>query len=331
MANTYNRIYTKEKWENVNPYNKDLLNDYLQEVKAQGKSKGTIDQYKNDGRIIFILVMELFENKPLYKFTRKMIRNLILHFQELNMSNARINRLLSTFRTMLSFTEIDDEYEDDFEACKLNASRVKGLQKSEKREIIFLSDEEVHTVIDKLIEDKKYQHALLFALGYDSGSRRQELYQLKRSDIDLNSNISKSTVRGKRGKIYRPLYNDLTKKVFKIYDESRTDNTDFLWITKDLNGEVRKASYESLYHWIISTRETYFEIYGTRKDFNVHSLRHSLAQNLKDGSHYLCSKTGGKLDITIIQKMMNHSDVGTTLGYCKEDTEEVLLEAFGIK
>ena len=327
----YNKIYTKEKWEQVNKYNKQVLDDYILQAKSEGKSKGSIAQYYSDGRIIMILIMELFDNKPLHKFTRKMVRNLILHFQSLDMSTARINRLLSTFRNIFAFTEMDDEYEEDFEECKLNPSRVKGLRKEERREIIFLTDEEIHTIVDTLIEQEKYQQALLFALGYDSGSRRKELYQLKRSDISLDNNISKSAVKGKRGKIYRPLYNDLTKKAFKVYEKNRTDDTDFLWITKDANGVIKQASYESLYHWIISARKTYYEIYGEEKLFNVHSLRHSLAQNLKDGTHYLCTKTGGKMDITIIQKMMNHSDVGTTLGYCKEDTEEVLLEAFGLK
>lgn len=325
----YNRIYTKEKWEQVNKYNKQILDDYIMQIKSESKSEGSIKQYYADGRIIMILIMELFDNKPLHKFTRKMVRNLILHFQGLDMSTARINRLLSTFRNIFAFVEMDDEYEEDFEDCRLNPSRVKGLKKEERREIIFLTDEEIHKIVDALIEQGKYQQALLFALGYDSGNRRRELYQLKRSDISLDRNISKNTVKGKRGKIFRIFYNDLTKKAFKIYEENRTDNTDFLWIVEDGNGVVREASYESLYHWITSARKTYFEIYGEEKEFNVHSLRHSLAQNLKDGSHYLCAKTGGKMDITIIQKLMNHSDPSTTLNYCKDETEDELLAIFG--
>lgn len=325
----YNRIYSKEKWEEVNKYNKNLLNDYIQEIKAQGKSEGSIKQYYSDGRIIMILVMELFDNKPLHNFTRKMARNLILHFQDLDLSTARINRLLSTFRNLFTFVELDDDYLEDFENCKLNPSRVKGLQKSERREIIFLTDEEIHKMIEVLLEEKKYQQALLLALGYDSGNRRNELYQLKREDISLDRNISLNKVIGKRNKKFRIFYNDLTKKVFKIYNESRTDDTNFLWIIEESDGSIREASYESLYYWITSLRKTYKEIYNIEKDFNVHSLRHSLAQNLKDGTHYLCEKSGGKMDITIIQKLLNHSDVSTTLSYTKQDSEDELLAIFG--
>ena len=39
----YNKIYTPEKWELVNKYNKDLMDDYLTELKSQKKKEGTIN------------------------------------------------------------------------------------------------------------------------------------------------------------------------------------------------------------------------------------------------------------------------------------------------
>ena len=41
----YNKIYTVEKWEQVNKYNKNLLNDYMAQIKSEGKSEGTQKQY----------------------------------------------------------------------------------------------------------------------------------------------------------------------------------------------------------------------------------------------------------------------------------------------
>ena len=64
--NVYNRIYTKEKWEQVNKYNKDLMNDFLLEFKSQKKKESTIKQYKNDLRILFIYILEELDNKPIY-------------------------------------------------------------------------------------------------------------------------------------------------------------------------------------------------------------------------------------------------------------------------
>ena len=31
----YNRFYTKERWEKVNKYNKELMNDFLLEIKVK--------------------------------------------------------------------------------------------------------------------------------------------------------------------------------------------------------------------------------------------------------------------------------------------------------
>ena len=42
MAQVYNKIYTPEKWEKVNPENKHIIDDFILEYKARKKSEGTI-------------------------------------------------------------------------------------------------------------------------------------------------------------------------------------------------------------------------------------------------------------------------------------------------
>lgn len=326
----YNRIYTKEKWEVVNKFNKDLLDNYMLQIKAEGKSEGSQKQYYNDARIIMIYIMEELGNKPMYKLTRKSFRNMTLWMQENGLSSARINRMLSTTRNLLNFGMEDEDFEEEFEDCKANPSRIKGMQKEKVRDIVFLTDEEVHIIVDEFIKQGKLQQALLFALGYDSLARRQELYQIKRSDLSLDNNICASRIRGKRGKLYRPLYNDLTKKVLKLYLETRTDDTDYLWITKTADGQVREASYETLYAWTISARKILLDATGVDKEFNTHSLRHSGCDNLENGTHYLCKKAGRKFELMEIQKLMNHSDLSTTQSYLADRSEDELLQAFGV-
>lgn len=324
----YNRIYTKEKWDKVNKFNKTLLKDYMLQIKSEGKSKGTQDQYYNDARIILIYILEELDNQPMYKLKRKSFRDMVLWLQDNGLSPARINRMLSTSRNLLNFGMDEDDYSEDFESCKANPSRIKGIQKEKVREIVFLTDQEIHTLVDAFLEKGKTQQALLIALGYDSASRRQELYQLKLDDLSLDSSICKSKVRGKRGKMYRPIYNDLTRKVLKIYLEERTDNHEALWITKDENGEIREASYESLYAWVIGARKLLEKKTGVFKEFNCHSLRHSCAENLENGTHYISKKAGRKFSIMEIQKLMNHSDLSTTQSYLADRSEDELLATF---
>ena len=75
----YNRFYTKQKWEQVNKYNKELMNDFLLELKAQKKSEGTRKQYMNDLIIVFIYILEEEDNKPIYKLKKKAYRNMMLY------------------------------------------------------------------------------------------------------------------------------------------------------------------------------------------------------------------------------------------------------------
>ena len=42
MAQKYNKFVTEENWKKVNKYNKELIDDYMLELKAQGKAEGTI-------------------------------------------------------------------------------------------------------------------------------------------------------------------------------------------------------------------------------------------------------------------------------------------------
>jgi len=322
--NVYNRFFDKKKWEEVNKYNKDLMEDYLTEMKANKKKQGTIDQYRNDLRIILLYIYDELDNKSMDKLKKKNFRNLMLHFQSKEMSNARINRLMSALRSMLEFASNEEDYEDDIEINY--AAKVKGLSKEKTREIHFLTDAEIQIIYNHLIGKGKYQQALLCAFMYESCSRRNEVYQVKRSDISLDSNICKTTVKGKRGKVYRPLYNDMTKEAFKMLEESRKDNNDYLWTVS--NGSP--ASYETLYNWVISWRKILQDETGIYKEFNPHSFRHSGANNLENGTHYLCRKLGKKFDLIQIQKLMNHSDISTTQSYLEDKSEAELLEAFGI-
>jgi integrase len=320
----YNRFYTQEKWEKVNKYNKRLIDDFLLEIKSRGLKESTQEQYFNDLRIIGIYILEELDNKPFCKLKKKDFRNLVLFFKDKDMSNARCNRLMSAVRSMLTFAEDDEDWEDiDFNY----ASKVKGLQKEEVRDIVFLTDDEVMYLYNNLIDNEKYQHALLCAIMYESLGRRNELAQLKYDDIASDRVKCNTLVVAKRGKKYRPVYNDLTKKAYELYKNQRgEDGLEGLWILQ--NGS--QADVDNLYEWVVSWRKIVEEFCGEFKPFNPHSFRHSGATNYEDGSHQFCKKIGRALTLTEIQKIMNHSDISTTQSYLKNRDEEVLDNLFNV-
>ena len=320
----YNMIYSKKKWEQVNKYNKNLLNDFILEMRSNKKKEGTINIYVSNIRIVFIYILEELDNKPIYKLKKKHFRNFMLWLQDKNMSPARINNIFSALRTMLEYASNEEDYEDELEINY--ASKVKGLQKEAVRDIVFLTDKEIEIIYKYLIKHKKYNQALFCAIMYDSAARRSEVFQLKRDDISEDAKVSKSYVVGKRGKKYRPIFHDRTREAYAKYMKTRKDDSNELWLSKD--GEpITKAT---LYVWVRTWRNILKRETGEYKKFNPHSFRHSALENYSDGSHYYAKKIGKKFNLETLQLLANHSDISTTQGYLKDKSEDLLLEEFGI-
>ena len=322
----YNRIFSKEKWDKVNEFNKNLLNDYILQAKSEGKTEASIKQYFNDCRIILIYIMEEHKNKELYQLRAKSFRNFKLWMQDNGMSTARINRLLVSARNLLNFGTDDDEYSEEFEDLKVNPSRIKGLRKEEAREIVFLTDDEVNVIYNHLINKKRYSQALFCALLYDTAGRRKEIHQLKREDISYDGNMTKNKVVGKRKKEFYLLYNERTKEAYKLLEDSRKDNYTELFLT--ISGEP--ASYETLYNWSVSWRGILKDELNIEKELNVHSFRHSALENLSDGSHYIARRMGKKFELQELKLLANHESIETTSSYLRDKSDEMLLSAFGL-
>ncbi|MGL5718489.1 MAG: tyrosine-type recombinase/integrase [Paraclostridium sp.] len=322
----YNRIYDEVKWREVNQFNKDLMEDFLLEMKSKKKSKGTIDQYRNDLRILFIFIYDELRNKPIHELKKKQFRNYMLWLQEKNLSNARINRLMSACRSMLTFAEEEEDYEDLITSNP--AQKVKGLTKESVRDIVFLDWSEVELIYNELKVQERYQEALLLALGIDSAGRKNELHQVTKHCITDNGNFTKEVI-GKRNKRFRLMYNDMTKEVYKLYMEQRgEDDIDSLWISE--RGEKKEVSADALYGWVVSWRKIIEDKTGEYKELNVHSLRHIALELLSTGEHYLAKKMGKKFDLDALKLLAHHESVDTTNSYLRDKSEDMLLEAFGL-
>ena len=326
----YNRIFNEQDWSKVNKYNKTLLDDWLLELRSKKIKQTTIDQYMNDVRIFYIYIYRYVDNKKICDLKKKHFRNYSLWLsEEREMSNARVNRLLSAVRSMLEYATNEEDYEDDIEINY--ASKVKGLPKEGRREIHFLTDEQVEKIYNYLIERKQYQRALYLALSYDSAGRRNEVSQVTK-ECFINGDPVTNTVIGKRGKKFRLLYFSRTRECAKLYLEQRgEDMVDSLWVKK-LNGVTEELSYETLYAWCLDFADILEELEGVYIPFNPHSFRHSCLENLEKGTHYICRELGKeKFELRELQLLANHSDISTTASYLKDNSEEELLTAFGLK
>ena len=328
-GNVYNKIYNQEDWAAVLPENKTLVGDFLVELRQNRRSKGTISQYFNDLRIFLIFVSKRLDNRSVLSLSKRDLKQFSLWLtEELLVSVARHNRLLSSMRALYTYCEEDDERN------YLNsvARKIKGLSGEKVREIYFLSDAQVLQVEEELLRRKEYQLATLFMLSYDSAGRRNELSQVTKENFYNEKNSLTNKVIGKRRKSFSLAYFQETKRCAKLWLEQRGED-DFknMWVYKK-NGILYPVNSAKIYTMFMRIKDVLTELEKKETSFNVHSMRHTALQNFSDGSHYVCRTLNiRKLDLQVLKAIANHESIDTTEGYLKEDRLTVLDEIFGIK
>ena len=326
----YNNFYTPELWEQVNKENKRIIDDFISECKQRKKSKGTINGYYQDLRIIMIYILKEHDNKSVLKMNKKDFRGMSLYFtEECNMSSARTNRLKSSINSLLTFCEDDDDYDYDVNMSK----KVKGIPKErvkDDEDDFFITFEEFTKVRDILIEKGKLQSAALWSLAFDSAGRRNELFQVQKHGLE-NSNKTNIVV-GKRGKKFALVYLDDTKEIIRKYLEKRgDDDIDSLWYRNEDGNKVEVTS-KALYDRICSISKIVSDVRGEECNIFPHSLRHSRLECLAQGTDTrLLDENGNprKFSLEQIQIFAHHSNVSTTQSYLKNHDDDAINEMFG--
>ena len=326
----YNNFYTPELWQQVNKENKRIIDDFLAEYKQRKKSKGTIDGYFNDLRIIMIYILKELDNRCVLELNKKDFRGLSLYFtEECGMSPARTNRLKSAINSLLTFCEEDDDYEYEINMAK----KVKGIPRErvkDDEDNFFFTFDEFIKVRDILVERGRLQDACLWSIGFDSAGRRNELFQIEKHGL-LDGNKTNIVV-GKRGKKFYLVYLDDTKELIRQYLEERgEDNIDSLWI-KGTSENKQPITGDALYDRVCSISKILSEVRGEQCNIFPHTMRHSRLECLAQGTDTrLVDENGNpqKYPLEQVQVFAHHSDVSTTQGYLKDHSSELIDEMFG--
>lgn len=316
------RLYSKERWDKVLDVNKRLMQQYLRNCKADKKGVRTIGEYGYDLRFFLCWNLLYNDNMSVLDFKRKHFNEFkFFMVEERGASNARINRILSAIRTMMGYAEDDDdEYEEYF---RNPAARIKGLEKEPVREIAFLSQLQIDLLRDYLIEHKMFGHLCLLDILYDSGARINEVLQVKDTET-IHRGYIKVICKG--GKAEYILLHERAKESLDWYISSKK-NSQYFWESKC--GPVTKTA--TLRGWVNSMYRILKALDLSTPHFTPHSFRHSVIENLGNGTHYLCKKIGRPLTIEEIQMIVHHKSTDMTKHYMKPKDDEMILNLFGIK
>lgn len=326
----YNRIYSDEEWAEVNPENINVMNDFLEEYRQRKKKKSTIEAYFQDLRIILIYIKRFCGNKCIFDLGKKDFRRLSLWLSEdLQLSSARTNRLMSAVRSLLTYCEDDDEYDYDNNVAK----KVHGLPKEPVKtneEDFFMTFEQVWKVREELIKKGKLQLAVLHMLLFDSAGRRNEVYQVTKDSLKEGNKTN--IVTGKRGKTFPLVFlNDTRELALEYLKQRGDDDIDSLWVVG--KGEnKRQISYNALYQRVVTISKVLSELECKEINIFPHSYRHSRTECLLQGQdpRIIDPATGKPKKFTLeeVQLFLHHSDPKTTQGYAKDHSEEIINDMF---
>lgn len=279
-----NSITSPELLAQVNPENKALLNDFLEYLRSVQRSEGTILSYKNDIEIAFVWCLQNNSNKFFIDWTK---RNVVAYQNWLLNNNAnspaRIRRLKAALSSMSNF--IEGVLDDEFPNFRNIINKVENPVNRPVREKTVWEDEELETLLDTLVEKRKYEQACYLALAMFSGRRKAELCRFKVSDFDddklvCDGALYKSAPIKTKGRGLGKFINCYTlAKKFKPYLDMWTAEKERLgikseWLFPDKNNPNEPIG--------ISTANSYSHTYTrlSGKEAYVHSLRHYFTTSL---------------------------------------------------
>ena len=252
------KITSPELWQDVNPENKKLVNQFLREKNTRS-SDTTIKGYKSDLEIFFTWNL-LYNNNLFFIDIKKLQFAEFFSFATtyLRWGSSRFGRMRSVLSSLSIFIErFMDDMHPNFKNLILKTIEV--MPKVARREKTVLSEEQVEGIFIYLEEQELHQINCWFALAVSSGSRFAELLRFTTEIIDENNmafnNIFlettrpvKSKGRTKEGKmLIKYIIKDIFWEHYENWINIRKDildknnkNHDYLFIKK--NGDPAQGS-----------------------------------------------------------------------------------------
>lgn len=314
-----NKLTSPELLAQVNPINTELKEDFLQYLKAVGRSAGTISQYSNDLDIFFCWVLQNAKNKEFTAVTKRDIiafQGWLINDNE--NSPARVRRIKSAISSMSNFCEniLADE-EEQYADFRSIVRKIENPALEPVREKTVWEDSELEELLDVLTKNGDYEKACFLALAMYSGRRKAELCRFRVTDFGKDKLVCDGALyksdplrtKGRGGGKMIACYT-LAKK-FQPYldrwlEKREEDGIDSNWLfpSKLVPGEHIQIST------VNSWADTLSRMSG--KDFYWHSLRHAFTTSL--------AKAG--IPDGVIQTIVNWESADMVRLYKDIDAEE---------
>lgn len=260
---------------------------YANSMRLEGLAPGTIRN-----KCYSLKELNRYLEKDINKISVADLKMYILHKQS-NCKQSTLNTIITTIKAFFSFL-CDEGY------IEVNPSRKLKKVKEEKRLKKSLNDVTLEQV--RLACNNKRDRALI-EFAYSSGLRVSELVKLDINDLDFTSN--KLSVVGKGNKERNVMFSDIAKFYIKQYLDERIDDNPALFVgIKKPHNRISKRAVEKRFEKIKEKLNI--------KKLYPHLLRHTFA-----------TKLASTADITVVQKLLGHTNINTTMLYAEVNEDKV--------
>lgn len=289
-------ITTLCKLEECNSENLKLLKRYEMIMKNRGITDESI---KGICKVDIPLFLRFINPKPLSEVTNIDIEDFLFYCQEERKNqpqslNRKYTSLNSFFKQLIKRNYLDIKNPLD----KVD----KAKERIKLREP--LTKEEVNKIFEYLDKTNNLRNTAIFALFLSSGIRLSELWQLNRNSLDFDN--MQFTVIGKGLKQRTCIFDDFAKEKILKYLESRTDDLEPLFISREHN-RLSKREIQRIIHNVCKEC-------GITRNVFPHLLRHTAGHAAREKG----------IKIEDIQVFLGHSDPGVTAAiYARGDITKV--------
>lgn len=273
--------------------------EMLHVLELKSYSPSTIRVYKD----AFNSFTDHFDERDIDKITKREIEEYLLHLAK--------NKRQSETAIHTAVNAIKFYYEQVLKKSK----ELYQLQRPKKpvKNVTVFSENEVTKIINAITNIK---HKAMLMIGYAAGLRISEIVSLKLKDID--SERMMLHIRNAKGKKDREVILSKTLLLMLRYYYTLYKPKEFLF-----EGQHGGAYSARSLQLILKQAK---QKAGVKKEGSTHAFRHSFATHLLEGG----------TDLSIIQKLLGHNDIKTTLRYThvsKSTLEKIIspLDKLNIK
>ena len=281
---------------------KNKFYDYL--LLEKNYSQHTVTAYINDIGFFESFLSNEFGDNNLLRINYNQIRSWIVSLSDDGISNASINRKVSSLKSFYKFL---------LKTKQIDTSPLlkhKALKAPKKIQIPF-SEKELDMVLNQIMYKEGFEGVrdkLIVDLFYTTGIRRTELINLKIQNVDLSNKTIK--VIGKRNKErIIPILTIIEEQIKKYLSErssiQEVKESEYFFLLS--NGVKLNDSF--VYRLI----NYYFSNVSEKVKKSPHILRHTFATHLLNNG----------ADINSVKELLGHSSLASTQVYTHNSLAEL--------